>query len=252
MSRIRTIKPGFFKHERLYDAELETALPLRLAFAGLWTVADREGRFAWRPRSLKTDVLPYDDVDFSRVLDALATRGFIVRYTVGDEAFAFIPNWAKHQVVNNREAGSTLPPPPETVEEFDASSTREPRDTETHVQDQGEGKGREQEGKGKERGGADAQTGFAFVGKVIRLKIADFDKWRAAYPGVPDFIAELTKADDYYAENPLDDGKWFFPVSRWLAKVHEEASKATGTHGGTVVLDKHGNRPGDPYYGVDY
>lgn len=247
MARIRTIKPGFFKHERLYDAEQETGLPLRLAFAGLWTVADREGRFAWRPRSLKTDVLPYDDVDFSRVLDALATRGFIVRYASGDDEFAYIPNWHRHQVVNNRETASDLPPPPENIEETDASATREARDTETS-----KGKGREGERKGREEeGGADAPTGFAFVGKVIRLKVADFDKWRKAYSAIPNLIAELTKADDYYSENPPEGGKWFFPVSAWLERTNREASKATGTHG-AMVVDKHGNRPGDPYYGVDY
>ncbi|GAA4169527.1 hypothetical protein [Shinella granuli] len=80
MARIRTIKPEFFKHEGIFDAEQETGLPLRLAFAGLWTQCDREGRFAWRPRQLKVDILPYDELDFLRVLDALATRGFIVKY----------------------------------------------------------------------------------------------------------------------------------------------------------------------------
>jgi hypothetical protein len=70
LARIRTIKPEFFRHADLYEAEKETGLPLRLAFAGLWTAADREGRFKWRPRELKLDCLPHDDVDFSRVLDA--------------------------------------------------------------------------------------------------------------------------------------------------------------------------------------
>jgi hypothetical protein len=116
MGRIRTIKPEFFKHEELFDAEQETGLPLRLAFAGLWTVCDREGRFEWRARVLKTDVLPYDDVDFARVLDALATRGFLVRYSVGGRDFGVVPGFSKHQAVNPRESGSKLPPPPQDVE----------------------------------------------------------------------------------------------------------------------------------------
>ena len=57
MARIRTIKPEFFRHEALFEAEHRAGLPLRLAFAGLWTAADREGRFKWRPRQLKLDVL---------------------------------------------------------------------------------------------------------------------------------------------------------------------------------------------------
>ena len=132
MSRIRTIKPEFFKHEGLFDLELSSGLPVRLAFAGLWTCCDREGRFKWRPRSLKSEILPYDDCDFSRVLDALATRGFLVRYALPEEKnelFGFIPSWKSHQFVNNKEAKSDLPEPlePLWILDVDACGTREPR-----------------------------------------------------------------------------------------------------------------------------
>jgi hypothetical protein len=149
--RIRTIKPEFFHHEGLFEAELETKLPLRVAFAGLWCIADREGRFKWEPRRIGVQVLPYDGVDFSRVLDALTTRGFVLRYRVGDACFGWIPSFLKHQVINNRESESVLPDPegnieetPANTEESDASATREPR--EDHA-GQGEGKGREGNGK---------------------------------------------------------------------------------------------------------
>lgn len=145
MARIRTIKPQFFRHEKLYEAEQETSLPLRLAFAGLWTAADREGRFKWAPRALKLDCLPYDDVEFSRVLDALTTRGFIVRYEVDGIEYGAIPTWSTHQVINNREAPSTFPEPNETN-----TLTREARVDHAKatplVQVQVEGKGKE--GKG--------------------------------------------------------------------------------------------------------
>lgn len=109
--RIRTIKPEFFKHYDLYRAERESRLPLRLAFASLFTVADREGRFKWRPEELKAYCLPYDQIDFSRVLDALSTRGFIERYECAGEAYGWIPTFSKHQVINNRENHSDLPDP---------------------------------------------------------------------------------------------------------------------------------------------
>lgn len=124
--RIRTIKPSFFVHEELFDAEKETGLPLRVAFAGLFTQCDKEGRFEWRPRRLKTDILPYDDVDFSRVLHALATRGWVVKYACGDSQFGAIPTWHEHQHVNNRERDSELPPPPEPIEPA-SELTRAPR-----------------------------------------------------------------------------------------------------------------------------
>jgi len=149
--RIRTIKPEFFHHEGLFEAELETKLPIRVAFAGLWCIADREGRFKWEPRRIGVQVLPYDGVDFSRVLDALTTRGFVFKYRVGDACFGFIPSFLKHQVINNRESESVLPDPegnieqtPINTEEIDACPTRAPRDDHAG---QGEGKGREGNGK---------------------------------------------------------------------------------------------------------
>lgn len=113
MARIRTIKPEFFRHEELFEAERASGLPLRIAYAGLWTVADREGRFRWKPRVLVLDVLPFDDVDFGEVLDALAAHGFVVKYQVGSDTFGCIPTFTEHQHVNVREPVSNLPSPDE-------------------------------------------------------------------------------------------------------------------------------------------
>ena len=140
MGRIPTNKPEFFTHEALFDAEADSGLPLRLAFAGLWTQSDREGRFLWRPRMLKTAIMPYDDVDFSRVLETLLKSGFVVRYAVSGREIGMIPSWHRHQVINNRETASALSPPPEDIQEFDASITRAAR---VDHAASGEGKGRE-------------------------------------------------------------------------------------------------------------
>lgn len=141
------MKPELFTHGELFDAERESKLPLRLAFVALFTCCDREGRFKWRPRELKLACLPFDEVDFSRVLDALATRGFIVRYA---SDYGCIPSWNRHQVINNREGQSELPTPSEIE-----LSTRAPRVGDacpTPVK----GKGREGKGRGREEEGDDA------------------------------------------------------------------------------------------------
>lgn len=124
--RIRTIKPEFFMHDGLFEAERESKLPLRVAFVGLWCAADREGRFRWEPRRLGAQILPYDDIDFSRVLHALVTRGFLVQYRVGDACFGAIPSWKRHQIVNNKERPSEIPNHTEG-ELVDACPTRAPR-----------------------------------------------------------------------------------------------------------------------------
>lgn len=111
--RIRSVKPEFFKHAELFDAEKEFKLPLRLAFEGLWGASDREGRFKWRPRQLKTDILPYDDLDFGDVLNALEKTNFIVRYEADGKTLGYIPSFSEHQCINVREAKSILPEPPQ-------------------------------------------------------------------------------------------------------------------------------------------
>lgn len=149
MARIRTIKPDFFRHEGLHELECACMLPIRVAFAGLWTVADREGRFQWRPRVLKLDVLPFDNVDFSAVLDALASAGFIVKYEKDGELYGVIPSWAEHQNINKHEAQSRLPDP---------STCNKVQRTEMHMHARGEGKGREgeKEGNSSDPDGSDA------------------------------------------------------------------------------------------------
>lgn len=112
MARIRSIKPEFFKDDRLYEAERAAALPLRLALTGLWCQADRAGRFRWAPRALKTDVLPYDESDFDAVLAALVKAGYLVRYVEQDgEAYGQVCSWERWQRVPTREPASELPAP---------------------------------------------------------------------------------------------------------------------------------------------
>jgi len=161
MGRIRTVKPEVALHEGLFDIEKETGLPIRFAWVVLPTATDREGRFLWQPRRLKAQVLPYDDVDFSRVMDAWLARGLVVKYRVNGVWYGCIPTFTKHQVVNNREAASDKPGIDEADEvidnrnnNIDALPTRDSRDehaTGTPLDPAlVEGKGRE--GNRKEKG----------------------------------------------------------------------------------------------------
>lgn len=84
--------------------------------------------------------------------------------------------------------------------------------------------------KKEEVGGADAPPPekvvpirrYAFEGRIAKVSQADLDRWKSSYHAIPDFSAALQAADDYYSENPPKDGKWFFPVSRWLQKEHDQ------------------------------
>ena len=105
MARARNIKPGFFMNDKL--AEIE-ALG-RILFAGLWTIADREGRLEDRPKKIKASILPYDDCDIDRLLQALHNAGFIYRYEVAEQNYIQITKFKKHQNPHPKEAQSIIP-----------------------------------------------------------------------------------------------------------------------------------------------
>lgn len=226
--RIRTIKPEFFLHEGLFTLEKETKLPVRLAFIGLWCAADRDGRFKWEPRRLGIQIMPYDTVDFSRVLDALTTRGFVVKYASGTAFFGFIPSFGKHQIINNREKESELPDPSESKQNqgFDACPTRAPRDNDDEKASLSgrEGKGREQ---GKEGNGTDEgrnttrpprqsasdedwilslEADKTYEGIEIRRELGKMQRWcetKKKHPSRARFINWLNNADRTIGIQPL-------------------------------------------------
>jgi hypothetical protein len=107
--RARNIKPGFFENEELAECD-----PLaRILFAGLWCMADREGRLEDRPKRIKAKILPYDDCDVSDLLEQLNQSGFILRYESGGAKYIQILNFSKHQNPHCKEATSTIPAPEE-------------------------------------------------------------------------------------------------------------------------------------------
>lgn len=216
MARIRSIKPDFFRHSGLYRLEIEAGLPIRVAFAGLWTAADREGRFRWDPDALKLDALPYDNVDFSRVLDALVERGHIVKYASDGREFGWIPSWSEHQVINNRESASALPDFHE-CEDISSTCTRGPRvidATPTRlVHAQGEGKGREGEEEGK---GVATQPPAAPRPRPARV---DRPKLDAPSPSAPTWEAYATAYSRRYGSEPVRNAKVNGQLAQFVSRI---------------------------------
>jgi len=105
VARSRILKPGFFSNEQLSELPFED----RLCFAGLWTLADREGRLEDRPKRIKAALFPWDDVDMPAMLTALAALGFIDRYTVDGVDIIQVVSFTKHQNPHTREQSSELP-----------------------------------------------------------------------------------------------------------------------------------------------
>ena len=108
MMRARLLKPGFFTNENL--SRLPTRA--RLLFAGLWGLADREGRLEDRPERIRAAVFPYEPVRIKSLLTTLERAGFVRRYIAGGIKCLALPTFATHQRPHPREAASLLPPPP--------------------------------------------------------------------------------------------------------------------------------------------
>ena len=127
MARARNIKPGFFSNDVLAECE-----PLaRLLFAGLWTTADREGKLEDRPKRIKAELLPYDDCNIDALLDALHSKGFILRYSVENQQLIQILAFTKHQNPHKNEVHSTLPQP----EQHSTSTVQTPEQHSTNRAD---------------------------------------------------------------------------------------------------------------------
>lgn len=107
MARSRNLKPGFFTNELL----AECVPHARLLFAGLWTIADRDGRLEDRPQKIKACVFPYERVNVEKFLEQLTERKFIHRYSIGAARFIQVLNFHKHQTPHVREPESTIPAP---------------------------------------------------------------------------------------------------------------------------------------------
>jgi hypothetical protein len=219
MARIRTVKPEFFRHYGLYQAEKETRLPLRVAFAGLWTAADREGRFRWDPPNLKLDCLPYDEIDFSKVLEALRIKEFVVRYQVGDGTYGYIPSWKRHQVINQREAQSVIPEP-----EAPAGA-----DTCMHVQVSGERKGREGEMEGREAPSAPPPAKGRRRSRSVPPDFAVSDqlkRWATETRPDLDIDWEIEKFRDHEFKDPKTD--WGAAFRNWVRNARSEKRNNAG------------------------
>lgn len=107
MARVRNLKPGFFSNEDL----AECSCWARLCFAGLWTIADREGRLEDRPKRIMGQLFPMDTVDVEPLLGELEQHGFIFRYQHEGKAYIQVVSFHKHQNPHFREPPSTIPSP---------------------------------------------------------------------------------------------------------------------------------------------
>lgn len=105
MARIRSIHPGLFTDEAWVSCS-----PLaRVLIIGLWTEADDQGVFEWKPLTIKMRLLPVDQVNVTELLEELVRNQLIQSFEHGDKKYGAIRNFQKYQRPKKPNAIHPLP-----------------------------------------------------------------------------------------------------------------------------------------------
>lgn len=233
MARSRNIKPGFAKNEVLAELSPHT----RLLFIGLWWLADRDGRLEDRPKRIKAEVFPYEDLDVDAMLGDLAESGFVVRYTLNGNDFIQVVNWSKHQNPHKNEVASQIPPP-QDVEALPTKSVQAPEQYQSNRADslllipdslcpdsleEPNGSCTEPDEPAAVPEGEPPVLEFTCQkhGQTWPLSPQKLAEWEESYPAV-DVLGELRKARQWLVDNPTKRktprGMTAF-LGRWLARA---------------------------------
>jgi hypothetical protein len=97
MARMRMLKPEFFRDKKVRQLTPTAAL----VFQALWCLADDGGVAPADPERVFGELfIGWEHITLQSVTGALrelSGSGRVVLYVVGDDAFAMIPSWGKHQ-----------------------------------------------------------------------------------------------------------------------------------------------------------
>lgn len=226
MPRIRSVHPGLFTDEAFMQASLQA----RLLMIGIWTECFDDGVFEWKPLTLKARIFPVDNCDLPALLSELESLNFIQAFEAGGKKYGAVRNFRKYQRPKKPTESKVLPHELRTFvaltddisepvgNQFGTSGEKSPQ-----MEDGGGREGGKKDKTGAERAGSDA---YAFLGKVIKLKPDDLDRWRKQYSAIPDIQAELASLDDFYASDqcsPAERKNWFIRCSKALDNRHQEA-----------------------------
>jgi uncharacterized protein YdaU (DUF1376 family) len=71
-----------------------------------------------------------------------------------------------------------------------------------------------------------AAVDYSFAGEVVRLKSADYVKFKSLYANI-DLDHELKVADAVFANEPPKDGKWYMPLMYKLQYQNKKAAQSS-------------------------
>jgi hypothetical protein len=256
MARIRTIKPSFWTDEKIG----KLSWGARLLFIATWNLADDEGILLWNAQYLRGQVFTYDvhvsSAKIKALMQELIDKKLIEKYDVGEDAYAFVVHFLKHQVISKpMPSKQPLPTSPNFKAKFTKDSSTNPGTLQEHSRVELEGnKELELEGnKELEEGNkesiekSDNSKKFAELLKTLILKnnpkamvpknlscwIKEFDHMLKIDKRTPEEIEkvmEFSQTDEFWYKNILS--------AESLRKHFDQLylkSKDGGTHHGLAT-----------------
>lgn len=105
MSRIRSLHPGQWKD----DDFTELSPWARLLTLGIRNLADDNGVFEWKPKTIKRELFPDDTLDMLALLAELETKNQVRKFESGGASFGAIRNFRKWQRPEKPKVTHPLP-----------------------------------------------------------------------------------------------------------------------------------------------
>ena len=93
MSRIRSVHPGLFTDEAFVSLSSDA----QILFIGLWTEADDQGVFEWKPLTLRMRLRPTKDGPIEPLLSELTAANCVKLYEIDGRKLGAIRNFRKFQ-----------------------------------------------------------------------------------------------------------------------------------------------------------
>lgn len=163
-------------------------------------------------------------VDGARtVVERLLSGGLIDRVSGGPSGWRYAPHaWQERQFKSDTSN--------ERVKRYrqrarNATETAPDTDTETEKNTPPTPQAEQPASPPRDDGIGEADAGYAYRGKIIRLTRSDFAQWEAAFHTIADLKAELIALDAWLQGPDVKDAtrkKWFMTVSGALNKKHQE------------------------------
>lgn len=137
MARIRSVHPSLFTD----DDWVSCSAFARLFYIGLWTDADDQGLFVWKPLQLKMKIFPGDSIEAGPLLDELVAADLIASFSHAGSKFGAIKNFRKYQRPKKPNAVHFMPEEFRTYVALDAIGSEPDGDDPTEVPHQTPTKG---------------------------------------------------------------------------------------------------------------